>query len=184
MKRILLIVIVVAMFGWAIYDFVLSSDKAEDNGAVAEETEQSGPEVGLEEGNRAPDFELATLDGEEIKLSDLQGKPVFLNFFTSWCPPCRAEMPDMQRFYEDSDIQVLAVNMYEREHDTADVPVFIEEFDLSLPIVIDDSLEVTYRYGVTMMPTTYILNSEGIIEQVTLGPMNYDQMMETFSDIQ
>ncbi len=184
MKRAVIIIVIVAMFGWAIYDFVLSSDQSDDGGAVAEETEQSGPEVGLEEGNRAPDFELETLDGERIKLSDLQGKPVFLNFFTSWCPPCRAEMPDMQKFYEDSDVAVLAVNMYEREHDTDDVPVFIEEFDLSLPVVIDDSLEVTYRYGVTVMPTTYILDSEGVIVNVSIGPMNYDQMVETFADIE
>lgn len=184
MKRTILGVVVLAMFGWAIYDFVLSSDNSGDDAALEEETAADGIEIGLEEGNRAPDFELETLDGEAIKLSDLRGKPVFLNFFTSWCPPCRAEMPDMQKFHEDSDVQVLAVNMYEREHNTDDVPLFVEEFDLTLPMIIDESLEVTYRYGVQVMPTTYLLDSEGVIFNVHLGPMNYDQMHDSFADIQ
>ncbi len=190
MKRIILIVAVVAMFGWALYDFVLSSDKAEDKNKddndVVEETggeDDDGIVVGLERGNRAPDFELETLEGETIKLSDLQGKPVFLNFFTSWCPPCRAEAPDMQKFHEESDVQVLAVNMYEREHNTDDVPKFIEEFGLTLPMVIDETLDVTYRYGVQVMPTTYILDSEGKIVNIAMGAMNYDQMVDVYSDI-
>src|SRR5699024_7934536 len=189
MKRVLLIVVIVAMFGWALYDFVLSSDKEEkaegDESVLSEEDgEEDGIEVGLEKGNRAPDFELETLDGESIKLSDLQGKPVYLNFFTSWCPPCRAEAPDMQKFHEESDVQVLAVNMYEREHNTDDVPEFIDEFGLTLPIVIDDSLEVTYRYGVQVMPTTYLLDSDGLIVNIAQGPMNYDMMVDVFSDIE
>lgn len=189
MKRIILIVVIVAMFGWALYDFVLSSDKAEDeesNGSEAvEETggEDDGVKVGLEQGNRAPDFELETLDGETIKLSDYRGSPVFLNFFTSWCPPCRAEAPDMQKFHEESDVQVLAVNMYEREQNVDDVPEFMEEFGFTLPVVIDKELEVTYRYGVQVMPTTYILDSDGLVVNVGQGPMNYDQMVDVFSDI-
>lgn len=184
MKRVLLIVVIVAMFGWALYDFVLSSDKEDKAEGDENVLEEDGIEVGLEKGNRAPDFELETLDGESIKLSDLQGKPVFLNFFTSWCPPCRAEAPDMQKFHEESDVQVLAVNMYERENNTDDVPEFIEEFGLTLPVVIDESLEVTYRYGVQVMPTTYILDSDGLIVNVGQGPMNYDMMVDVFSDIE
>lgn len=198
MKRVLLIVVVVAMFGWALYDFVLSSDKeaekteekTEENESALEEEDgeegvkEDGIEVGLEKGNRAPDFELETLDGERIKLSDLQGKPVFLNFFTSWCPPCRAEAPDMQQFHEESDVQVFAVNMYEREQNTDDVPEFIDEFDITFPVVIDESLEVTYRYGVQVMPTTYILDSNGLIVNIGQGAMNYDMMVDVFSDIE
>lgn len=193
MKRTILIVVVVAMFGWAIYDFVLSSDKDEASSDLVEETDEDGEDketdiedgikVGLERGNRAPDFELDTLDGESIKLSDLQGKPVFLNFFTSWCPPCRAEAPDMQKFHEESDVQVLAVNMYEREHNKDDVPKFVEEFGLTLPMIIDETLDVTYRYGVQVMPTTYLLDSNGVIVNVAQGPMNYDMMVDVFSDI-
>lgn len=188
MKRIIIIVVIVAMFGWALYDFVLSSDKgdkADGSGDVVEteDEEDDGIEVGLEKGNRAPDFELETLDGESIKLSDLRGKPVFLNFFTSWCPPCRAEAPDMQKFHEESDVQVFAVNMYEREQNVDDVPKFIEEFGLTFPMVIDEELEVTYRYGVQVMPTTYILDSEGLIVNIGQGAMNYDQMVDIYADI-
>lgn len=190
MKRIIFIVVVVAMFGWALYDFVWSSDKdekAEEDSALVEDEgvamEDSGPDVGLEQGNQAPDFELTTLDGETVKLSDLRGKPVFLNFFTSWCPPCRAEAPDMQKFHEESDVQVLAVNMYEREQNTDDIPEFIDEFGLTLPVVLDETLDVTYRYGVQVMPTTYILDSEGTIVNIAMGPMNYDMMVDVFSDI-
>ena len=74
----------------------------------------AGTEIGLQEGNKAPDFQLKTLNGTDVKLSELQGKKVILNFWATWCPPCKAEIPHMQDFYESSnktEVEILAVNL-------------------------------------------------------------------------
>src|SRR5690625_7728587 len=105
MKRWIIVVVIVGLVGWAVYDF------ASNQMAVEED-----PEVGLEKGNLAPDFELETVEGETVSLSDFRGEKVLLNFWATWCPPCRAEMPDMQKFHENHEIGViLAVNLTETE---------------------------------------------------------------------
>ncbi|WP_267902155.1 peroxiredoxin family protein [Lentibacillus cibarius] len=71
--------------------------------------------VGLQKGNIAPDFELTTLEGEQVSLSDYRGQRVVLNFWASWCPPCKAEVPDLQKFYENKDVEILAVNLTKTE---------------------------------------------------------------------
>src|SRR5690625_1953509 len=100
------------MAGWAIYDFIIKEDAEsamiDESSTQTDGENTTDAEFGLERGNLAPDFELETLDGETAKLSDFRGKPVLLNFWATWCPPCRAEMPDMQKFYEDKDVVILA----------------------------------------------------------------------------
>src|SRR5699024_7889902 len=100
MKKAIIIVVILGMFGWAIYDFVIKSDDDAELKVEADD-EDSEVQVGLEKGNRAPDFELTTMDGEKVKLSDYRGERVMLNFWASWCGPCRTEMPDMQKLYEN-----------------------------------------------------------------------------------
>src|SRR5699024_6220346 len=107
------------MFAWAVYDFVIKSD---DDDQAAEDVQ-----VGLEKGKRAPDFELETLEGGTVKLSDYRGKRVMLNFWASWCGPCRAEMPDMQTFHEDTEIVILAVNLTDTESSEKNIPNFVDE---------------------------------------------------------
>src|SRR5699024_12283205 len=101
MKKLFIVVVIVGLFGWVIYEFI---DSKEDT--AGEEVEQDS-EVGIEKGDLAPDFELETLDGETVKLSDFRGQKVLLNFWATWCPPCRAEMPDMQKFHEENEDAVI-----------------------------------------------------------------------------
>src|SRR5690625_6514126 len=118
MKRGIIIAVIVGMFGWAVYDFAIKSDDSNEaeQGDYLIEEESSIPlaepeeqedgedqETGLEAGDIAPDFELETLEGETVKLSDYRGERIMLNFWATWCPPCRAEMPDMQKFHEDTE---------------------------------------------------------------------------------
>ncbi|GAE94362.1 thiol:disulfide oxidoreductase [Gracilibacillus boraciitolerans JCM 21714] len=137
MKKWIISLVLIAMMAWAIIDFLTNNN--EDN-----ETES----VGLDIGNMAPDFELQTLAGETIRLSDYRGEPVMLNFWASWCSPCRAEMPDMQQFHHDTGMQILAVNLTATETNSQDVSAFMEEFGLTFTIPLDQENMVADRYQI------------------------------------
>src|SRR5699024_2083045 len=123
-----------------------AAENAEE-AAAAENNEASQEEnVGLEVETMAPDFELDTFTGEEAKLSDYRGSRVMINFWATWCPPCRAEMPDMERFHQDTDIEILAVNLTETETHTDQVQQFIDEYELTFPILLDEVIEVATIY--------------------------------------
>jgi cytochrome c biogenesis protein CcmG/thiol:disulfide interchange protein DsbE len=131
----------------------------------------ASPRVGF----LAPDFTLSTLDGDEVTLSDLQGNPVVLNLWASWCPPCRAEMPAIQKIYEqnlDRGLQVLAVNMTYQDSPNA-ARSFVREFDLSFPVPLDETGEVGKGYLMRALPSTFFIDREGIIQTVIIGgPMS------------
>ena len=123
------------------------------------------PQVGF----AAPDFTLETLEGETISLSELRGQAVLVNFWATWCPPCRAEMPAIQRVYDryrDRGFTVLAVNLQEGEGQTA---AFVEEMELTFPILLDREASVFARYRVMGLPSTFFVDRSGIIREVTIG---------------
>lgn len=130
---------------------------------------------GIQTGNQAPDFVLETLDGDVVRLSDFKGKKVFLNFWASWCGPCEDEMPHMQLYYDDyaeqSNYEVVAVNMTQRERSNQDVVDFVDEYQLTFPIVLDPNGEVEKLYEVLAFPTSYILDEEGIVLHSFKGPI-------------
>lgn len=141
--------------------------------------EKKVPVIGLKKGNVAPDFILESLDGEKRKLSDYRGKKVMVNLWATWCPPCREEMPDMQAYYEQyqsDDMEILAVNLTSSEKSMENIENFVQRNGLSFPILLDSDDQVSSRYEVFQIPTTYILNAEGEIEQKIIGPMNLEIM--------
>ncbi|GAB3800328.1 redoxin domain-containing protein [Virgibacillus kimchii] len=161
-------------------------EEAEAEAAEREKEEAANaenPEVGLETGNMAPDFQLNTLHGDKAKLSDYRGSRVMINFWATWCPPCRAEMPDMERFYQDTDVEILAVNLTETEPHTDQVQQFVDEYELTFPILLDEIIEVATIYAIQPIPTSFMIDSEGIIQFKTFGPLNYDQMVEVYEDM-
>lgn len=136
-------------------------------------------ESGLEINNEAPDFELTTLAGETVKLSDYRGKTVMLNFWASWCPPCRVEMPHMETYYqaykEEANVEILAVNMTTLERGSQDkVPEFVEKHNLTFPILMDENGDVMDLYKVMVYPTTYIINPEGVITDKVMIPLDVE----------
>ena len=117
----------------------------------------------------APDFFTYTLTGDEVHLSDYRGKPILLNFWASWCPPCRAKMPTFQKIYAEYAAQgfiILGINSQESKQIAAS---FAESFKLTFPILIDENGEVTNRYRVDSLPTTLFIDRDGYISEVMYG---------------
>lgn len=131
------------------------------------------------EGFLAPDFTLDTLDGSKVTLSELRGKIVVVNFWATWCLPCRVETPALERTYEqykDSGMVIFGVNLTNQDL-MSSVSSFVQEFKLTYPILMDNDGRVSSTlYQVRGLPTTFFINREGIIRTVLVG----GPMSETF----
>ncbi len=124
-------------------------------------------------GQVAPDFSLETLTGETLRLSDFRGRPVLLNFWNSWCPPCRTEMPELQQVQETlgDRVAILAVNLLYQEDRLEDVYAFVREQGLTFPVLLDRDGRVVTDYRVGSLPTSFFIDAEGKIYLVQVGPM-------------
>ncbi|MBB6447389.1 redoxin domain-containing protein [Bacillus benzoevorans] len=131
---------------------------------------------GLRIGVKAPDFELENLSGEKVKLSDYRGKKVILNFWATWCPPCKEEMPAMEKFYQKAgdDVEILAVNIDPQYN----VQEFIDKMGITFPILLDKNDKVNSAYLIMTIPTTYFINEDGLITNKYLTSMTEDIMKE------
>ncbi len=126
----------------------------------------------------APSFALADLSGQTVELSALQGKVVILNFWASWCPPCRAEMPELDRVFretQDAGARVLAVDQME---DVNTVRAFGDQLQLSFPLLLDSDGAVSSRYQVRALPTTFFIDRRGVIRDVVVGGPMTRQVIE------
>ena len=127
------------------------------------------------QGFTAPDFTLDLLGGGKVTLSDLRGKAVVVNLWASWCPPCRAEMPAIQKVYQDYKdlgLVVLGVNTTNQDNE-ADAAAFVREYGLTFPIPLDRDGSVSVRYELRGLPTTFFIDRKGIIRSVVVGgPMS------------
>lgn len=125
---------------------------------------------------KAPDFKLKDLNGKELSLSDLKGKKVFLNFWATWCPPCKAEMPEIQKLYEetkDSDLVIVSVDIGEP---LSEVKSFIDNNKYSFKVLLDSDQSVATKYSITAIPTSYFIDEDGNIISKKSGGMDIDAM--------
>jgi peroxiredoxin len=140
---------------------------------TAEELREIGLQP-LKEGTQIVDFELQDLSGTSRRLSDFKGKVVFLNFWATWCGPCRFEMPSMQRLYQGlkaKGLEIVAVNLQE---DRKSVQKFVDENGLGFPVLLDTTGRVGATYGARSIPTTYIVDRRGFVIAGTIGTREWD----------
>lgn len=136
------------------------------------------PPVGVTVGRRAPELQLENLAGEQVRLSDLRGRPVMINFWAAWCGFCRIELPEMQEVYEsyrDQGFTILAVDV---QDDRTEVKSFVEELGLTFPVLLDSRGEVSRSYRIRGLPTSYFVDQDGVIIGRELGPVDKGWMIE------
>jgi peroxiredoxin len=156
--RRVLFLVMIGMIGFALYQAVFRADARP------------------EEGREAPDFRLETLDGQTMSLKDLRGKGVMLNFWGSWCEPCRTEMPAMQQVYEkykDQGFVIAAVNIAETD---VTASAFARQYGLTFPILMDRDRAVTKRYKIGPIPSSFFIGPDGVIKRTFRGSVDVGQL--------
>ena len=126
----------------------------------------------VKEGKAAPNFSLERLDGGELALADLRGKGVVLNFWGTWCEPCKEEMPALQKQYEvfrDKGLEVIGVNIAESP---ITIEPYIKQFGVEFPILLDRQSQITKLYRIGPIPTTFFISPEGTVEEIFVGQLN------------
>ncbi len=167
----LIILALVAGLAYKGYDEYRTSQGAEPVSIAGDDSVLGGLEVG----QQAPAFELETIEGETVALSDYAGEQVVLNFWASWCPPCREELPELIEFGEETGIPVLGVNVTKNERrGKADVEAFLTEVPVSFPVLLDEAGVVEKTYRVVALPTTYVIGTDGRITAKQIGPVDFD----------
>lgn len=155
----------------------LSVQQQQAETAVTGETaaeEPADPEPAL-----APDFTVYDKNGNEVQLSDYNGKPIVLNFWASWCGPCQMEMPDFHEKYLElgQDVHFLMVNMTDGSRETVDsASAFIDKNAYAFPVFYDTAVDAAMTYGVYSLPTTYFINAEGHAIAQATGSINAETL--------
>ena len=123
-------------------------------------------------GQPAPDFELPNLDGKVVKLSDFKGQPVWINFWASWCPPCRAETPDVEAAYKAKHPQGLTLLAISIGEDAASVRGYVQSAGMTSTVLVDSSEVVASRYRVNGIPTHLFVDKDGIVRDLVSGGLS------------
>ena len=131
-------------------------------------------------GFAAPDFTLDTLDGGTVTLSELRGRAVLLNFWASWCLPCRTEMPAIERVHQrlnDQGLAVIGLNVTSQDTEAA-ARAFAQEYGLTFPIALDREGRASAQYDLMGLPSTYFIDRDGVVREVIVGgPMSEAVML-------
>ncbi|OLO42685.1 hypothetical protein BTR23_01360 [Alkalihalophilus pseudofirmus] len=167
-RRLISILTLIIAVGLIIFVIATNSEKA----------------LGVDKGLKAIDFTLPVWgeEGVEASLSDYEGNIIILNFWATWCPPCKDEMPDFMQFQEDYGqlgIEVVTVNMYYYERRATveeDIKEFMEEVNVTLPTLLDIEAVVNDTYQPPGFPMTYIIDQDRVIQQVVRGEVNYEML--------
>ena len=178
---------VVALIG-AVIVLVQRTDRAPDGAQVGVGTGALDARAPAK-GEPAPDFALPDLDGAVVRLSDLRGKPVLLNFWATWCGPCKREMPDIQQAYTQAngELVVLAINAEGTAPELARrlARDFRDEHNLTFPMLFDSpDTDVLNQYRLTGLPDSFFIDRNGIIQEIVIGPLTKKSLDEKLEALQ
>lgn len=178
MKKPLIILMAAVLIGVAIITVNTYNSSNSKANSVEERNSLTKP-IGINPNaikTKAIDFKLKDLDGKELSLSDLKGKKVFLNFWATWCPPCKAEMPEIEKLYaetKDTDLVIVAIEIGEP---LSTVKSFIDSNKYSFKVLLDSDQSVASKYNIASIPTSYFIDANGNIISQNVGAMNIDKM--------
>jgi peroxiredoxin len=158
-----------------------NQDQGEVNGGEDNESESS--DTGYS--NPAPDFTVIDREGNVVKLSDMKGKPVVLNFWATWCPYCVEEMPDFEKVYNKykGEVEFMMINMTHGAETVENASSFIDSYGYTFPVYFDTTSEAAYAYGIQSIPTTFFIDAEGYIVAYYQGSMSGDTLLRGISMI-
>jgi len=206
MKKIILPLVVILVFGISIYTVVdYNKNKSKDLGittkenpnindstpntsSTTKEDSTSGKDSATVKSSdvekiAALNIKLKDLNGKEVSLGDFKGKKVLLNFWASWCPPCKAEMPDLEKLYQqtkDSDLVILAVNLGE---DKTTAKTFIDNNKYNFTVLLDLDQSTANQYNIVAIPTSFFIDKEGNIVSTIKGGITLEQMKDNISKL-
>jgi peroxiredoxin len=175
MRRLVLIVVVLILVGGSLYIGSASSSRPTYEPATI-----------VDMGDTAPDFLLEDTEGKKVSLASLRGKVVLVNFWATWCPPCRAEMPSMEKLNQamaNEDFVMLAINV--EENGRSVVPDFLKKTPLRFSILYDDQGVVQNLYGVYKFPESFVIRKDGIIDDKVIGAIDWahPETIEYFKEL-
>ena len=160
MRRLLIIVVLLVLAGGSLYMGIAGSSRPSYE-----------PVKQVELGDLAPNFQLEDTRGNKVSLADLRGKVVLINFWATWCPPCKAEMPAFEQTYKDytdEGFVILAVNAIQQDSVEA-IDSFRAANGLTFPILLDTNGDINRAYQVRSLPTSFFVGKDGIISEVVIG---------------
>jgi len=169
-RIIFYILILIAGAAWIVLNTNVSLQTASAQNAPAPQT-----------GFRAPDFTLDDPNGETFTLSQLQGQAILVNLWATWCPPCRAEMPTIEKMYEEYKSQgfvVLALNVTYQDDPLAVVP-FVQQRGLTFPILLEETGDTAFAYQLRSLPSSYFIDRQGTISDVVIGGPMSESLLRT-----
>ena len=127
----------------------------------------------------APDFTVMDSGGNKASLADFKGRPMIINFWASWCPPCKAEMPYFNEAFQElgSEVQFVMINQTDGSRETVDIATsYIKEQGYAFPVYFDTTLDASIAYNATSLPSTFFVNSEGMMVAAFSGSITRDQL--------
>lgn len=182
-KKIIIAFIIIAV-GAGTYG-MLNKDKEDKNKEKAQIVDENKPPLDIqrkiedEKNYLAKDFELKDVNGKTVSLESFKGKNVMLNFWASWCVPCKSEMPDLEKLQDESkddkDFEIVTINVGESSKKAKE---FLEKNNLKLNTLLDDEAEVSMDYGASVLPTTFLIDEKGYVKKIVKGSMTFETMKD------
>lgn len=180
MPRVGLFFLVLFILGGVGYSLTRSEEPSTvEQSSAVKKADHPTADKKIREGMQAPDFELYKLDGQQVRLSALRGRPVLVMFWSTQSPTCADEMPELVSFYESHHLpglEVLAVNVTKTESSVEDVKAFATKYKLPFPVLLDPEMKAQAAYQAAIMPTSFLLDGKGVIRKIFQEPLTVESL--------